>query len=182
MELSRFSSNYLSCTIKKTLPTSENSICQAACARSPRWVSKWTLLSTQILAADLTAASRSRRRGDVPSFWAWSINHPVLKLQSVRRFQLRMNVVAPARDTARGLMWGLYFSSWRQTGEAQPSIILINDESWGWKNLSLDPAVLLWAQDHISMNFILLSLYYTEKSSSIKRSVHPNDENVFSCR
>lgn len=51
------------------------------------------------------------------------------KLQSVGRFQLRVNVVAPARDTARGLMRGLYFSSWKRTGEPQPPIILINDES-----------------------------------------------------
>lgn len=96
--------------------------------------------------------------GTLSSFWAWSINHPVLKLQSVRRFQLRMNLVAPVRDTARELMWGLYFSSQQQTGEPQTSTSLINNERRGWRRLTPDPLVPLWAQDRTSMNFIPLSL------------------------
>lgn len=55
MKLSRFCSDNSSCTIKKTLPTSGNSICQAACAHSARWVSKWTPLSAEILSVDSTA-------------------------------------------------------------------------------------------------------------------------------
>lgn len=39
-----------------------------------------------------------------------------LKLQSVRRFQLRLSPAAAVRDTVSGLMWGLYFSSRLQTG------------------------------------------------------------------
>lgn len=141
MKLSRFCLGNLSRTIKKFLPTSENSICQTACAHSSLRVSKWTLLS---LAVDLKAFLA----GDAASFWAWSINHPLLKLQSVGRFQLRMRLV---RDTVGGLMWGLYFCSQpQQTGEPQTSTSLINNECQGERRWTVDPRVSLWAHSQTS--------------------------------
>lgn len=91
---------------------------------------------------------RPSSQGTLSSFWAWSINHPLLKLQSVGRFQLRMRLV---RDTVGGLMWGLYFCSQpQQTGEPQTSTSLINNECQGERRWTVDPRVSLWAHSQTS--------------------------------
>lgn len=90
---------------------------------------------------------RPSLQGTLSSFWAWSINHPLLKLQSVGRFQLRMRLV---RDTVGGLMWGLYFCSQpQQTGEPQTSTSLINNECQGERRWTVDPRVSLSSQSNL---------------------------------
>lgn len=108
------------------------------------------------------------------------LDRSIIHFLKFGRFQLRMNLVAPVRDTLRELMWGLYFSSQQQTGEPQTSTTLINNECCGGEEADSRPTgASVSSGSNLNEFYTPQSLPPTarfEKRSWIKGSDHLNDK------